>query len=373
MKRIHFAWWLAAFALAAILAPDVPQASDMNGTIAIVGRDGNTGELGVAVLSHTPACGNHVPWVQGGVGAAAVLGNSNPEWGPRILALLRAGMPVQKAVDSLMHSDPLFNRRQIGAMDAEGRTGGYTGLELMYWSGGVIDNDVAVQGNLLAGGRVAESMIDTFRVTAKAGLPLAERLLAALDAGQARGGDRRGARSGALLIGRAGDRADYQSRYVYVRVDDGPNPLLALHRLYASYAASRLIEAHYYYADSYRRSKKGPEAEAEEARVKQIVDRTLADTTSAAAVLNAMAWQLAERGALLKEAQTAAERALAMKPKSPEILDTAAEVQIRLQHLDEALKLSKRALELDPRDEYIAARVKAIEKALAAGTEKVGR
>ncbi|MGH7725349.1 MAG: DUF1028 domain-containing protein [Candidatus Eiseniibacteriota bacterium] len=357
-----------AFALAILLSPVDLRAAEMNGTVSVVGMDPLTGEMGVAVLSHTPACGNEVPWVQAGVGAVATLGESNADWGPRILGLLREGLSAAQAVDSMTKLDPHLQRRQVGVIDRNGKPGGYTGLECLYWSGGVIDNHVAAQGNFLKGHESLQAIYDSFKSSVGSSTPLAERLLSALRAGEAQGGDRRGARSGALLVGRpSSDRLDYLSRFIYLRVDDASDPLAELDRLYRAYAATRLLEAHLHYADSYR---KGGAAAAErlkkeEERANAIVEQTLGDKEATAPMLNAVAWQLAQRGMMLDRAQTAADRALKLQPENPEILDTIAEVRLRQGRTADALTVAKQAAALEPRDEYLAARVKAIEKAAA--------
>ncbi len=359
---------LIASPMATLITPHAAHAADMNGTVSIAGTDPETGELGVAELTHTLACGNHVPWVQGGVGAVAVLGESNPDLGPRLLALMREGLSAAQAVDSITKFDPGIARRQVGAVDRGGRSGGYTGLECLYWSGGMIDSTVAAQGNTLRSHEVLQAMYDSFKSSGGGGTPLAERLLSALRAGEARGGDRRGARSGALLVGRpSSDRLDYLSRFVYVRADDAADPLAELDRLYRAFAASRLVEAHLHYADFYRNFNAAPRAAKEERRVLEIVERTLGDTSSTAPVLNAMAWHLARHGHLIDRAAEAADRALALEPRNPEILDTVVEVRLRQGRRGDALRLAKRAATLEPRDEYLAARVRAIETAETAG------
>jgi len=174
-----------AVALAVSAASFPAQAADMNGSLSVLGFDPLTGEIGVAVASRGPACGNTVPWVQAGVGAIATQGETNPSWGPRGLAMLREGVPVQRMVDSLMKSDDGFQRRQVGALDRKGWPGGYTGAELVNWSGGMLDSNIAVQGNTLASTLVVQAMYDTMK--GSGGQPLADRLLGGLVAGTMRG------------------------------------------------------------------------------------------------------------------------------------------------------------------------------------------
>src|SRR5688572_15322871 len=111
--------------------------------------------------------------------------------------MLREGVPVEKMVDSLVRADPEFMTRQIGALDRRGWPAGYTGNQTLAWSGGLLDTCVAAQGNILANHLVVQAMVDTFRMNHNA--TLADRLLGSLVAGQARGGDKRGMQSAALL------------------------------------------------------------------------------------------------------------------------------------------------------------------------------
>ena len=109
---------LAALALAPGLAPAPARASDMQGTLSIIGMERGTGAIGVAVVSHAPACGAEVPWVQAGIGAVATQGDVNADWGPAALGLLREGMEPQALCDTLYKRDPSYLRRQIGVSTA---------------------------------------------------------------------------------------------------------------------------------------------------------------------------------------------------------------------------------------------------------------
>jgi uncharacterized Ntn-hydrolase superfamily protein len=331
-------------------------AADMSGALSIIARDPATDELAVAVLSHAPASGNFVPWVQAGVGAIATQGETNGSWGPRGLALLREGVRGQVLVDTLMHSDPDFMRRQIGIVDRFGWPAGYTGIELVNWSGGMLDSNLAVQGNTMPDNVVIEAVFDTMKGTR--GQPLAERMLTGLSLAALRKADWRGARSAALLIGRAHPgRPEDASRYVYLRVDDDPDPVARLDRLYRAWRAGRLVAAHLDYAKWYRESGSLPRAEREEASAQAAVAASLADTSLGAPALNAMAWQLARRGVMLEQAWSAIERARLAEPKSTEFTDTAAEVRFRQGRLKDAVALATEASTRVPADEYLANRL----------------
>ena len=339
------------------------RAADMSGALSIMARDPATGEIGVAVLSHAPACGNWTPWVEAGVGAIATQGETNASWGPRGLEMLRKGVPVERMVDSLMHSDEGFQRRQIGALDRTGWPAGYSGNDLVNWSGGILDTNFAIQGNNMPDHLVIEAIADT--VLRLRALPLAERLLAGLASGQRRRADWRGARSAAILIGRVHpDRPEDASRYVYLRVDDDPDPVGKLARLYLAWRASRLVAAELDYAAWYRKSGQA-RAGIEQSQARGDVAAALYDTTLGAPALNAMAWQLAQRGVLLDQAWRAIERARKAEPRSTEFSDTAAEVRYRQGRLADALALAREGSKRVPADEYLQARVKFFEQAAA--------
>jgi len=208
----------------------------MVATFSIVARDPLNGDLGVAVASKFLAVGSIVPWARAGVGAVATQAQANLEYGPGGLALLERGSPAQAALDELLAGDELRDHRQVGLVDAHGNAAAHTGSACMKWAGHVVGPGFAAQGNILAGADVVRAIADGF--TAVDG-ELAERLLAALQAGDAAGGDRRGRQSAAVYVARAGGSyGGTLDRYVDLRVDDHPAPipelarLLRLHRFY---------------------------------------------------------------------------------------------------------------------------------------------
>lgn len=208
----------------------------MPSTFSIVGFDPAADELGIAVQSKFLSAGAVVPWVEGGVGAIATQAWANTTYGPRGLALLRTGTMPSEVVALLTESDEDVEQRQLGIVDARGRSATFTGAKCMEWAGGKAGQNFAAQGNILAGSAVVDGMIEAFN--AKGG-PLADRLIAALRAGQAAGGDRRGKQSAALYIAKpGGGYAGFNDRYVDLRVDDHPEPIeelariLELHKLY---------------------------------------------------------------------------------------------------------------------------------------------
>ncbi|HEX2049772.1 MAG TPA: DUF1028 domain-containing protein [Actinomycetota bacterium] len=186
-------------------------------------------EWGVAVASKFLAVGAVVPWASAGAGAVATQALANVSYGPRGLELLRGGAPAGAVVDTLTRVDDGRDHRQLGVVDASGRAATYTGAECLSWAGGRTGDGYCCQGNILTGPEVVDRMCDAFEATAG---DLATRLLAALDAGDAAGGDARGRQSAALLVVRAG--GSYGGGHdvaLDLRVDDHAAPIPELARL----------------------------------------------------------------------------------------------------------------------------------------------
>jgi uncharacterized Ntn-hydrolase superfamily protein len=198
-------------------------------TFSIVAFDPETDALGVAVQSRFLAVGAVVPWARAGAGAVATQAMANFNYGPRGLDLMSRGNSAQETVEALISSDDEREHRQLGVVDAAGRTATFTGGECFEWAGGITGEHYAAQGNILVGRETVEAMARTFEATAG---DLAGRLLAALDAGQAAGGDSRGKQSAALLVVReGGGYGGDNDRVLDLRVDDHPEPIRELIRL----------------------------------------------------------------------------------------------------------------------------------------------
>jgi len=198
-------------------------------TFSIVGRDGRTGELGVAVHSKFLSVGSVVPWAAAGAGAIATQSWANTAFGPLGLDLLKQGCAAQDVLDRLIADDPGRNSRQVGIVDMHGGSATFTGRDCLPWAGGLAGQDFASQGNILVGANTIEAMADTFRRTPG---DLAHRLVTALDAGQAAGGDSRGRQSAALYVVKAkGGYGGLSDRYIDLRVDDHREPIEELQRL----------------------------------------------------------------------------------------------------------------------------------------------
>jgi uncharacterized Ntn-hydrolase superfamily protein len=213
------------------LALTVLAANPAFATFSIVAFDPATGDLGVAVASRVFGVGNHVPWAEAGVGAVATQAAMNGGYGPRGLELLRQGLTAQQVLDRLLAEDPFERKegRQVAVVDAKGNVAVYTGPAANEWKGHIKGLHFSVQGNILAGPHVAEAMAKAFEHTQG---ELAERLYAALKAGDDAGGDRRGRQSASVLVVRKGGGSSLNNdRLCYINVDDNPDPLLELGRL----------------------------------------------------------------------------------------------------------------------------------------------
>ncbi|MBV8171012.1 MAG: DUF1028 domain-containing protein [Candidatus Eremiobacteraeota bacterium] len=198
-------------------------------TFSIIALDPAAQELGVAVQSKFLAVGSAVPWVEAGVGAIATQSWANTSYGPRGLELLRNGASPHEAIRTLTADDEHADERQVGIVDAQGRSATYTGARCNDWAGGANGINYAAQGNILAGPDVVEGMVSAFESSRG---HLADRLIAALRAAQAAGGDRRGQQSAALYIAKPkGGYSGFNDRYVDLRVDDHPDPIEELARI----------------------------------------------------------------------------------------------------------------------------------------------
>jgi uncharacterized Ntn-hydrolase superfamily protein len=198
-------------------------------TFSIVARDPATGELGIAVQSKFVAVGSVVPWAKAGVGAIATQSWANTRYGPIGLKLLERGVSPEKVIEIMTEADGNRENRQVGIVSVDGNASTFTGKKCLSWAGGTTGKNYAAQGNILTGPEVVDAMADTFEKTEG---ELAERLIAALRAGQKAGGDQRGRQSAALLIVREGwGYSGLNDRYRDLRVDDHPHPIEELERV----------------------------------------------------------------------------------------------------------------------------------------------
>jgi uncharacterized Ntn-hydrolase superfamily protein len=238
----------AAWAVAlALLAVSGAPASEPVATFSIVGYDPATGDLGVAVQSKFFAVGSVVPWARAGVGAIASQAFGNTTFGPRGLALLEQGVPVEEVVEALLADDEAREQRQVGIVNAHGASTAYTGAKCMVWAGHESGPGFSAQGNILVGEATVKAMAEAFRTTE--GI-LGEKLMRALEAGQAAGGDSRGMQSAAILVVREkGGYGGYNDRYCDLRVDDAADPIAELRRIFDMWKGEALIYEGYRLCD----------------------------------------------------------------------------------------------------------------------------
>jgi uncharacterized Ntn-hydrolase superfamily protein len=223
-------------------------------TYSIVAYDSTNGDLGVAVQSKFPNVGGIVPWGRAGVGAVATQSLGNTAYGERGLDLIAQGATAEEALRIIMRTDTMLQDRQVGIVDARGNAASFTGKTTFNWAGGrvgtagrtggqtggkgevIVGRGYTAQANIMVSDQTVKNLAETFERTKG---NLADRLMAALKAGQAGGGDKRGMQSAALLVVRKnGGYLGANDRFVDIRVYDAPEPidelarLLALHKLH---------------------------------------------------------------------------------------------------------------------------------------------
>jgi len=206
-----------------------PRPSDLAHTYSIVARDSITGEMGVAVQSHWFSVGTIVSWAEAGVGAIATQSFVNPAFGPDGLSLLKKGHSADQVLNILIQADEAESVRQLAIVDAQGNVAVHTGSKCIPEAGHLTGKGYSVQANMMLNNSVWPAMAMAYE-TAEG--PLAERLLAALDAAENEGGDIRGRQSASLLVVRPEHSGKiWEDRIVDLRIDDHPEPLKELRRL----------------------------------------------------------------------------------------------------------------------------------------------
>lgn len=254
-KMILLISWLTL--AAGVLSGRAAEAPDTSrlpvvATFSVVGFDPATGDLGVAVQSKFFGVGSVVPWAKAKVGAIATQSYANTSYGPDGLALLESGKSAKETLQQLTDTDAGRDQRQAGVVDAQGRAASFTGAKCNAWAGHIKGTNFCVQGNILAGEEVVKAMAAAYeKARGVTNSELADWLMAALDAGQQAGGDKRGKQSAALLVVREkGGYAGKNDRYVDLRVEDHPEPIQEL---------NRLLELHKkFYAGAHRNKPKRP-------------------------------------------------------------------------------------------------------------------
>ena len=227
MKKLFLFFFLALAATGLLVAQPLPPVS----TFSIVAIDPQNGEMGVAVASRYFSVGSVVPWALAGVGAVATQANVNVGYGQQAIDLLRQGLTAQQVLQKLLEEDKFEGKdgRQVAIVDAKGNVAAFTGPNAPKWAGDRQGKTWSAQGNILTGAQVPEDMGKAFESTQG---ELAEKLFAALKAGDAAGGDSRGRQSASMLVVRkGGGRNINNDRYIYINVDDSPDPFKELRRL----------------------------------------------------------------------------------------------------------------------------------------------
>ncbi len=195
-------------------------------TFSIVARDPITGELGIAVQSKFLAVGSCVPWAKADVGAIATQALANLDFGKFGLEMLEKGASAQETLVYLKSTDPDIEERQFGIVDANGGSATFTGNKCFAYAGGISEENLACQGNILVSEETVKALAATFKSSEGT---LARRLILALDAALNAGGDRRGRQSASLLVvKKKGSYGGYNDRYIDLRVDDDPEPIKKL-------------------------------------------------------------------------------------------------------------------------------------------------
>jgi len=326
-------------------------AAPARATFSIVAYDSTTGELGVAVQSRAFSVGMAVPWADAGVGAIATQASTNESFGPLGLDMLRKGKSAPEVLRALVDSDTGSSHRQLGIVDAHGVSAAHTGKDCSNWAGHRTGPGYSIQGNILAGEAVVADMERAFLASKG---ELAERLLDALDAGQAAGGDKRGMQSAAIIVVRPSDQfPEYRTRYVDLRVEDSKDPIREIRRVFEILSSQRLAEAHLRYAAAYDKVGRKELAQRERERVGEALQRALDRGEKDASNLNGLAWTCATNDVFLPQALTAAERAVALEPKNTGIMDTLAEVHFRMGNAQKAIDIETQASAMEPTDNYL--------------------
>ena len=347
---------VAAGAVALTLGVSPARASHRPSTFSIVAYDSLTQELGVAVQSKYFSVGRTVPWAEGGVGAVATQANVNASYGPRAILMLRSGMAPDEILKAFAATDSLWDSRQLGIVDARGHVATWTGPRCNTWAGGETGVHFTCQGNILAGPAVVADMAKAFRESKG---ELAGRLITALEAAQAAGGDKRGQQSAALIVvRRSRTHPEYAFRYVDLRVEDHKTPITELRRLWQIHQGFHGAGSHMDMADEYDAAGHADLARVERERVHETLVEVLARGDGDASLLNGLAWSCALHGLNLADALKAAERAAEMEPKSTDILDTLAEICFRMGDKARATEVETKAAALDPKNPYLDGQVK---------------
>ena len=314
-------------------------------TFSIVAFDETTLEWGVAVQSKFLAVGSAVPFAEAGKGAVASQAWGNMQYGPQGLSLLGMDGDAADVVSFLTSKDENAVFRQLGVVDSKGKSAAFTGSKCQAWAGHLSGENYCVQGNILTGPEVVKAMGAAFENQSGS---LAERMLAALAAGQDAGGDSRGRQSAAILVVREkGGYSGLSDRAIDLRVDDHPTPILELMRIYELHKKTFGVMS---YMNSFEYFQETGLSEVASTCLARSLDVAEGTDDLEAPFLNAVAWSLAELKLHLPRARKLAERATVKAPDDPNILDTLATICFLMDDQTRAIELEEKAVKLSGND-----------------------
>ena len=312
-------------------------------TFSIAAYDSDAGEWGVAVASCVPFAYHSVAWAEAEAGAIATQSWTNHFYATEGLPLLEAGLTADSVVFLLTSADSLRDQRQLGVVDHLGNTASFTGDLCMNWAGSIQGEGYTIQGNILTGPEVVEDMERAFLESE--GSPLAERLYAALVAGELAGGDSRGRQSAGILVVRSNSgHGGATDRFVEIAVNDNPDPLTILGDHLYTWEMYNCLPV--YGSDML-------ENPVSEARVMHLLQRLAVEGSTNPQLLNMGAWELATRDLMLDEAVAMAAQASELAPEDSNIRDTLAECLYRNGDIAGAIEQAQIAIELDPENPYL--------------------
>ncbi len=312
-------------------------------TFSIAAYDSETEEWGVAVASCVPFAYHSVAWAEANAGAIATQSWTNHFYATEGLPLLAEGITADSVLQILISSDSLREQRQLGIVDVYGNTASFTGELCMDWAGSIQGEGYTIQGNLLTGSEVIEVMELAFLLTE--GYPLAERLYAALVAGEAAGGDSRGRQSAGILVVRKNSGHNGATdRFVEIAVNDNPDPLTILGEHLYTWEMYNCLSVYISEID---------ENPASEVRMQHLLQRLAVEGSDDPQLLNLGAWELTTRNIMLNEAVDLALKAVELAPDDSNIRDTLAECLYRNGEIEGAVQQAEIALEIDPENEYL--------------------
>ena len=312
-------------------------------TFSIAAYDADAGEWGVAVASCVPFAYNSVAWAEAETGAIATQSWTNHYYGTDGLLLLESGLSADSVIQLLTSADSLLEQRQLGVVDMYGNSAAFTGEMCMEWAGSVQGDGYTIQGNILTGPEVVQAMEQAFLGTQ--GTPLAERLYAALAAGEAAGGDSRGRQSAGLLVVRTGGgHSGATDRFVELVVNDNPDPLSELGDHLYTWELYNCVPVYAGEVDI---------DPVSEERMLHIIGELSERGSDNPQLLNLGAWELAIRDIMLDDAVAMARQAVELAPEDSNIRDTLAEALFRNGDVQGAVEQARYAVELDPENLYL--------------------